>query len=208
MQAARRSDVLPGAVWFTRAAGQVWGPYPETRLALFVQEGRIDGATPLAPTPHGPFEAAGAPSRLPALFAPPLAEPRPPERRTALRLADAPARPESARSEPLQPEPARAESPLMIGRTRPMLVFAALASLPASRFEAALAAYGEHRAVQPGVWLVRARLGPAALRNALSRRLRGEDALLVVEAPLDQTAWFNLPPPAERDLRRVWSGEG
>jgi hypothetical protein len=42
------------------------------------------------------------------------------------------------------------------------------------------------------------------LRNALSRRLRDGDALLVVEAPLERTAWFNLDQVSEQDLRRLW----
>ncbi len=87
---------------------------------------------------------------------------------------------------------------------RALLVWASLASVTASAFEAVLGAYGPCAAIRPGLWLVQARLGPAPLRNALSRRLRDGDALLVVEAPLERAAWFNLDQVSEQELRRLW----
>ncbi|MGC1300986.1 MAG: hypothetical protein WA840_01320, partial [Caulobacteraceae bacterium] len=85
-----------------------------------------------------------------------------------------------------------------------LLVWAFLSSGPVAAFEAALGGYGACVAIRPGLWLVQARMGPASLRNALSRRLRGGDTLLVVEAPLEQAAWFNLDQVSEQDLRRLW----
>lgn len=87
-----------------------------------------------------------------------------------------------------------------------MLVCATLSSLAVDRFEAALAGYGPFARVQPGVWLVRARLGPAALRNGLTRRLGSADALLVLGASLDQAAWFNIDGQADRAIRQLWAG--
>ncbi len=72
-------------------------------------------------------------------------------------------------------------------------------------FEAALGGHGPWACVGPGAWLLRARESPAALRNALSRRVR-DGVLLVVEAPLEAAAWFNLPGEADRALRRLWAG--
>jgi hypothetical protein len=88
------------------------------------------------------------------------------------------------------------------------LIWAELASLSPDRFEALVARYGAVVALRPTVWLVQARCDAAALRNALSRRLTGADALLIVQAPLDQAAWFNLDSAAERRLREVWGGGG
>ena len=60
----------------------------------------------------------------------------------------------------------------------------------------------------PGLWLVRAKLGPAGLRNALTRRLESEDCVMVIAAPLNQAAWFNLDGETDRTLRQLWmSGE-
>jgi hypothetical protein len=86
------------------------------------------------------------------------------------------------------------------------LVWAELASLSAEPFEALIARYGAVVAIRPTVWLVQARCDAAALRNALSRRLTGADALIIVHAPLDHAAWFNLDSAAERRLRQVWGG--
>lgn len=99
---------------------------------------------------------------------------------------------------------APAESALAV---RPLLVIAELKSLSAEHFERALGAYGETVRVRPEMWLIRARLAAPALRNALSRRLSGSDHLMVIEAPLEKAAWFNLDGDLDRRLRRVW-GDG
>jgi len=88
------------------------------------------------------------------------------------------------------------------------VVWADLASLSANQFEALMGRYGAVIAIRPAVWLVQARCDAAALRNALSRRLTGADALMIIHAPLDQAAWFNLDSAAERRLRQVWGGGG
>lgn len=90
---------------------------------------------------------------------------------------------------------------------RPLLVIAELVSLTAESFERTLAAYGETVRVRPEMWLIRARLAAPAFRNALSRRLTGSDHLMVIEAPLEKAAWFNLDGDLDRRLRRLW-GEG
>jgi hypothetical protein len=107
-------------------------------------------------------------------------------------------------SKPYQHQPAPVRSP----ETPPEPVWAELVSLSADQFEALLARHGAVVAIRPTVWLVQARRDPAALRNVLSRRLTGADALMIVHAPLDQAAWFNLDSAAERKLRQVWGGGG
>ena len=166
-------------VWYVQAADRVWGPYAQRRLQGFVGEGRLTAQSLVALQPSGPFGPASRRRELQALF---TAEPAAPVEEAA---AVAP--------------PARASDTV-----RPLLVWAALASLAPTRFESLLAAYGPFLAIRPGLWLVRAGVGPAALRNALSRRLKTEDALLVVEAPLASAAWFNLEGSAERALRQLW----
>ena len=89
-------------------------------------------------------------------------------------------------------------------QVRTLLVFAD-AGDGAAMFEASLGGHGEAVRVRPGLWLVRARETAAALRNALSRRLRAGEALLVVEAELADAAWFNLDGDTDRALRKVWA---
>lgn len=181
-------------MWYVRAAGGVWGPYPEARIAAFAAEGRVRADTPLSPWADGPFAPAQGNAEFQTLFA---AEPAPlaPEARApaAEPVLLAPAEPVRA-----TPEPAPASGPV-----RAVLVWAQIETSRIADFHAALAAIGPGVTVRPGLWLVQARAGPAALRNHLSRRLGPADALLVVEAPLEQAAWFNIK--GDRELRALWA---
>lgn len=183
--------------WFIQAQGRVWGPYPESRMEGFIAEGRVAAATLVSQAPEEPFAPAGRAAALRPWFGTPTPAPTPPHDRR-------PSAPAMA-----EPEPAtRHVEPgvYYAGAMRPLLVFAALGSLEGAAFEAVLAIHGPYERIGGGLWLIRARLGPAALRNALSRRLRGGDTLVVVEATLEQTAWFNLDLAEERKLRALWAG--
>jgi hypothetical protein len=172
-------------------------------MAAFVAEGRVDAATPISPWSAGPFAPAAQMLDLQALQrqAPRPSAPRP-QAASAAQARPAPTRPAEVR-----PVPAQAVRPVpAAGPTRPLLVWATLAPAAAGRFQAALASFGPCAVLRPGLWLVRAGVDAAALRNALSRGLRGNESLLVVEAPLEQAAWFNLGQSAERDLRQFWGG--
>jgi len=197
--------------WFVQAAGRVWGPYSSVRMARFVAEGRVTPQSLVAADVEGPFHPAGGwrdlarvfPAQKPYHHQPaPIADAEP-ARRPA-RPAEpkpAPKATQAPRSAP--PEPSASAAP-----ARPLVVWAELASLAPAQFETLLARYGAVVAIRPTVWLVQARCDAAALRNALSRRLTGADALMIVHAPLEQAAWFNLDSEAERGLRQVWGGGG
>jgi len=223
--AASPSQQTHSPAWYIQAAGRVWGPYPHTRMAEFVSEGRLSPSSLVGAQPGGPFGAAERRRELLDLFAPAMPEAAAPglQRPDPIREPARPAerqRPESSSAVAAPPEPIAEtdwfaelatqpalQSPIANASTVPpraMVVWADLASLTPVRFEAVLAAYGPYTAIRPGLWLVQARMSPSALRNALSRRLRTEDALLVMQAPLEHVAWFNLAPTAERDLRHLW----
>jgi hypothetical protein len=192
-------------IWFIKAQGRVWGPYPESRVEGFVAEGRVAATTLTATSADGPFSPAALQVELRRLFAPSV-EPKP--------TSESYAAPRSAPHSAIPYETLQRSAAVGIelepiehaGLLRPLLVFAALASLEEPAFEAALAIHGPYVRIAAGLWLVKARLGPAALRNALSRRLRADDTLLVAEAPLDRAAWFNLDLAEERKLRTFWAG--
>ncbi|HTI66240.1 MAG TPA: hypothetical protein VL460_01700 [Caulobacteraceae bacterium] len=181
MGAEFQPQVQGSGTWYVQAGGKVWGPYPEARIGAFVAEGRVAPETLMAPQAEGPFRPAARQARLHRLFGD-----------VELAGPDGPARPQA-------PE---AASTLPV---RPLLVWAALKSQRPDRFEALLGAYGPYVRVGPGLWLVRARVGPAGLRNAMTRRLDGGDALMVLDAPLDQAAWFNLDGAVDRTLRQLWA---
>jgi hypothetical protein len=181
------------------------------RIARFVAEGRVTPHSLLSVEIDGPFHPASRWRGLAPLFhAPkfyhhqpaPIAEAEPASRPTPT-VQPKPATNPTPSPRLDTPQPAPSPAP-----TRPLLVWADLVSLSVDRFETLIARYGVVVAIRPGVWLVQARCDAAALRNALSRRLTGADALVIVHAPLDQAAWFNLDSAAERTLRQVWGGGG
>ena len=94
--------------------------------------------------------------------------------------------------------------PLATGADRPLLVWASVGPVGIEPFEQLLAIHGPQVRLGPGLWLVRARMPAAGLRNALSRRLRGAEALMVVEASMTDAAWFNLDGAVDRAARSLW----
>ncbi len=195
-------------MWYVRAAGGVWGPYPEARIASFVAEGRVSATTPVSPWAAGPFQPAASNAEFKPLFEQP-ARAETPVAPAALAAAGggAAALMTPAALPEREPEP----TPAVLadtGPARPVLVWAQLSAASAPNFLAILGAAGPGVTIRPGLWLVQARTNAATLRNLLSRRLSDADALLVVEAPLEQAAWFNLEPSRDRELRRLWSATG
>ena len=187
-------------MWYVKAAGGVWGPYPEARLHAFAAEGRINGQTPVSPWADGPFAAASANAEFAGIVSTAAGQPRAraaqPMQTDQPLAAAAPAHPSAA------PQPAES------GPLRSVLVWARVTATSAPAFQVALEACGQGVPLQPGLWLVQARAGASGLRNRLSRTLGPADALLVVEAPLEQAAWFNLDPVRDREVRRLWSASG
>ncbi len=195
--------------WFVQTAGRVWGPYSPVRVARFVAEGRVTPQSLIGAEIQGPFEPAARWRSLVHLFQAPTAyhhQPAPAAGSEPVSRPQPIADLKPAPKATLEPrldalEPSETEAAL-----RPLLVWADLASLSADQFQALLSRHGAVVVIRPTIWLLQARCNAAALRNALSRRLTGADALMIVYAPLDQAAWFNLDSDAERRLRQLWSG--
>lgn len=181
-------------IWFIQAAGRVWGPYPDTRMASFVEEGRVAAETLVGARPEGPFAPAAHQVRLRGLFGggEPAEEAAP---------TPAPA-PVPAPAQAIPQAPARGEA----ASAQPLLVFATLRGERTDGFEGLLGAHGPFARVQPGLWLVRTPMGPASLRNVLTRRMEAGDSVMVVAAAADQAAWFNLDGETDRALRQLWMG--
>lgn len=194
---AARSQPSAGAgAWWVQAGGKVWGPYALARVEAFVAEGRVAAETLMAQAEAGPFGPAARQAGLSRLFG----EPEPAPERASERA------PEPAPVEAPHRHPA-ARAAANTAPARPLLVWAALTGQKTERFEQLLAAYGDFVRVGPGLWLVRAPFEPAALRNVMTRRLDSTDSIMVMEAPLDRAAWFNLDGETDRTLRQLWGGK-
>jgi hypothetical protein len=176
------------SIWFIQAAGRVWGPYPETRMTSFVDEGRVAPDTLVGARPEGPFAPAAHQMRLRSLFG----------AADTTESAPTPAPPATAQVQ--APVQGQAEA----GVARALLVSTTLVGPRADSFEALLGAHGPFVRIQPGLWLVRAPMSPASLRNVLTRRLEAGDSVMVIAAALDQAAWFNLEGEIDRTLRSLW----
>jgi hypothetical protein len=197
--------------WFVQTAGRVWGPYSPVRVARFVAEGRVTPETRVGAELEGPFEPAARWRSLAPLFQAPKSyhhQPAPIASAAPISRPAPPANPKPTTNATPAPRPDPAAPSTSAAPARPLLVWADLESLSADQFEALLARCGPVVAIRPGLWLLPTPYTAAALRNALSRRLTGADALMIVHAPLDQAAWFNLDSAAERSLRQVWGGGG
>jgi hypothetical protein len=202
--------------WYVEAAGKIWGPYADDRLVAFADEGRIGVSTLVAVSPEGPFRPAAQLPELADLF-PGVEPPRPAPEPIPLRLE--PTQPFGQRTAATEPAPLPAAAsqltasaqpgeptrPAAPPGARPLLVWASLGSAGVEAFEQLLAIHGPHVSLGPGLWLVRARITAAGLRNALTRRLKASEAVLVTEAALADTAWFNLDGAADRAARILWT---
>ena len=164
--------------WWLKAGDRIYGAYALPDLADYLRQGRLAGSSLLGDDPEGPFAPAATWPALARLFEP-------------TREAVVPSR----ETQPEAPSPAAA---------RPLLVLAALRDTAPETVEAALLTFGPCIRVKGALWLSRARLPAAGLRNALSRRLGPAEFLLVVEADLTSAAWFNLDGDIDRALRRLW----
>ena len=176
--------------WWIRAGERVYGPFASERLPPFVREGRLTPETAVSRDEAGPWLAAGVHPSLGALFEP--AAPR-----------ERPAPPASAPAVTPPEREVRALSPERPETT--LLVFAELADAREGAFHAALGRLGRVARARPGVWLLRARLDAAGLRNTLSQALGEGESLLIAQADGRDAAWFNLGGEADRSLRALWS---
>ena len=168
--------------WWLSAQGRTYGPYDAGQLAGFAGEGRLAAGSLLGRSPGGPFVPAGEQAELRALFG-------------SQALAGPVA--ENEASEPADPT-----------RDRPLLVLASAREMRPEAFEALLAQFGPTVRIKGSLWLCRAPISAAALRNALTRRLGAQDFLFVVEADLADAAWFNVDGEVDRALRRLWAQAG
>lgn len=176
--------------WWLQAAGKLYGPYSEGQLTEFLAQGRLALGSLMARAPEGPFAPAGTWPALAGLFAPP--DP----------FAQEPPRPEVRPAAPAAEVASAVAGP---AAERSLLVLAGLRDTTAAALEAQLLTFGACVRVKGTLWLCKARLPAAGLRNALSRRLGADEFLLVLEAEQAAAAWYNLDGETDRALRRLWA---
>ena len=63
---------------------------------------------------------------------------------------------------------------------------------------------GQSARISQSTWVLRSTHTAASARNALARTLGRDDRLFICDATRERTAYMNLGPGAEVDLRGVW----
>jgi hypothetical protein len=71
-------------------------------------------------------------------------------------------------------------------------------------FSRILTSLGPSARIGQSTWVVRSTHTAASARNALARTLGRDDRLFICDATRERTAYMNLGPGAEVDLRGVW----
>lgn len=184
------------ALWFVRVEGQAYGPYGAARLAAFIEEGRITGTTPLAPSADGPWSKAG--EALPDLFGAPV--PQTGDDDTWAEIADDhfAVEPDNA---PRDARTARNEHAR--GASTALFVIATPTDGITDAVTLALGGFGEVLEIAPGIWCVRTDSDASRVRTIASRELgRGQRLLVLAASDLD-AAWFNLGREADAGLRAM-----
>jgi hypothetical protein len=177
-----------GAVsWRVSVGGKVYGPYDHAQMESFVVEGRIAAHSIVASGENGPWLAATDDPLLARFFM-----------RTASREVDAQPKP---RAQPVI-EQVFVTDAKQHGFN--YIVIADIKSRSGYGFERELAKLGDSYRLSMTVFLLRSDFPISQVRNALVQHLGKTDSLLVVEANQSKSAWFNLGPQAEAQIRRVW----
>ncbi len=196
-------------MWFVKAQEQIFGPFADERLPLFVAERRLSERTLISRSIRGPFGPAGLEPQLRYLFEP--AE----EEETADVEGGEAGGPSSLPAHPgplpigvaaranMAPEGAERSLSSAEHAQAQLLIVAELSAVSPMDFRTRLEGFGPVDMVAGGAFLVSAQLSSADLRNSLSRGLGPEDRLLVVELSRMHAAWFNLPAEVERRLFKL-----
>ncbi len=195
-------------MWFVKANEQIFGPFADERLPLFVAERRLSERTLIARSIRGPFEPAGLEPLLRYLFEPAEEDTPDAEGSEGCAPTPSPAPPGlgaidiAARAHMAPDETERSLSPAEQTEAQ-LLVVAELSATSPMDFRTRLEGFGSVDMAAGGAFLVSAPLTSADLRNTLSKGLGAEDRLLVVELSRTHAAWFNLPAEVERRLFKL-----
>lgn len=174
--------------WRINVSGRVYGPYSGHQIKSFAGEGRV--------APHSIVQAGDAGPWITAIDDPVLAQ---------LFVQEQPRlSPQSEKSPTTTPAVTREKTPRPRTETSNFVIIAELRGLGSNGLHAAMAKLGEFYRLTPTVWLLRSSRSPGTIRNELVPHISRTDRLFVVDAAQGRTAWFNLGPEADTQVRKLW----
>ncbi|MGQ0741321.1 MAG: DUF4339 domain-containing protein [Alphaproteobacteria bacterium] len=174
--------------WTINVGGQVYGPYSADRMRGFANEGRLVAQSLVAREGSSDWRKAHEEPEFAGLFA------------TAARAQTQAANAETNAKAPTieAASPQRAQ----------LIIFLDVKSRVGNNFEQTIFDLGPAFRVLPNVWIVATSESANAVRNRLVQELGKLDALFVVDATRNKSAWFNFGPEADAKIRRVWQKTG
>lgn len=179
--------------WWINVGGRVYGPYAQAQLAGFVKEGRLAPHSIVRAGVKGPWITAIDDPVLGQLFV------------VSAKDADEGKLAAAGAGAPAVAAGRRASDKVSAGHGEANFVVIADIRVGSVRaLEDAVRRLGDTVVLTRNAWLVRARHSAGSLRNALTSVLAASDMLFVVDASNNRTAWFNLGPGGEVQVRKVW----
>jgi len=174
--------------WRINVAGRVYGPYSGHQIKSFAGEGRVAPHSIVQAGDAGPWITAIDDPVLAQIFVQEQPQPSPKIVRT---LSSTPV---VKREKALQPRTGKSN----------FVIIAELRGLGSKELHTAMAKLGALYRLTPTVWLLRSSSSPGTIRNELVPHIARTDRLFVVDADQGRTAWFNLGPEADAQVRKLW----
>jgi hypothetical protein len=196
--------------WFVQVQNQNYGPYTDTQMQAFVQEGRVNGSSLLTNDVNsGFFNASGfdvfkywsGEQQIAVSGGGPRAyQPTP--------IAPAVATP--VHQSPLITPQAVHRAPEGQAQPSPSSVFLVMAEINSEgtmAFLQALQRFGQAERISDTIWLLRSQASVEQLRNALSQTLNRQDRLFLLDSRANKPAWFNIGADLDHRIRDLWEDD-
>jgi hypothetical protein len=160
--------------WTINVGGRVYGPYSYERMRSFAGEGRLVPQSLVAHEGSSDWHEAREQPEFSGLFGAATQRPAPAE----------------------EARPADAQQDVPAQQRAQMVILLDVKSRLGNGFEQTIFDLGPAFRVLPNAWIVSTTDSANAVRNL--------DALFVIDATRNKSAWFNFGPEADAKIRRVW----
>jgi hypothetical protein len=178
--------------WVLKYGEQTYGPYTYVAMEKYISEGRVVADSQIAPEGSQAWKAAREVSVFAAYF----------DDKRSGNMSSTPATVEDSR-------PVYGTGKGQIDRrkkaeTSNFIVTTDIRSRHGAAVEQAIMSLGPALKIAPNIWIVNAKTTAPGILNHLSQLIANGDALFVVDATADRTAWINYGPETDAKIRRVW----
>lgn len=191
-QTATNDDGTQTNLWVLKYGEETYGPYTYVAMEKYISEGRVVADSQIAPEGSNAWKAARDVSVFAGYF----------DAKRSGKMSSTPATIEDSR-------PVYGTGKGQIDRrkkaeTSNFIVTTDIRSRHGAAVEQAIMSLGPALKIAPNIWIVNAKTTAPGILNHLSQLIANGDALFVVDATADRTAWINYGPETDAKIRRVW----